>query len=294
MGALAGAPTVACGQDLEPRAYVNTPVGLNFLLAGYVYTQGNVGVDPSLHVTDLTIRTHGPVLAYVRTLDVWGRSGKLEVISPYAWLSGSAKVAGQERDREVSGFADPRMRFSVNLYGAPSLSMEQFSEYKQDLIVGASLQVSVPLGQYDSDKAVNIGTNRWSFKPELGFSKALGPMTLEVLPSVTIFTDNNDFFGGKHVAQDPIYSVQGHLIYRFDFGAWVALDSTYYAGGRTTVDDVRKDDRQENVRLGITVALPLDRHFSLKLYGSTGIYSRTGSTFDAAGIALQFRWGGGL
>jgi hypothetical protein len=293
MSALAAVPSVAWGQDLEPRAYANTPVGLNFLLASYFYTQGNVGTDPSLPIADFKIRTDGPILAYVRTLDVWGRSGKLDVILPYVWLSAKGKVAGQGREREVSGFADPRVRLSVNLYGAPSLSMEQFSQYKQDLIVGASLQVSAPGGQYDSDKLVNIGSNRWSFKPEVGLSKAVGPFTLELVPSVTV-TDNDNFFGGKHVAQDPIYAVQGHVIYRFGFGAWVGLDSTYYTGGRTTVDGARKDDRQENVRLGLTVAIPLDRHFSLKLYGSSGVYARTGSTFDAAGIVLQFRWGGGL
>jgi hypothetical protein len=294
IGTLAAAPGPASGQDLEPRAYANTPVGLNFALAGYFYTQGNVGTDASLPIKDFTVRTNGPITAYVRTLDVWGRSGKLDLIVPYAWLSAKATVAGQAREREVSGFADPRIRFSVNLYGAPALSLEQFAQYKQDLIVGTSLQVSAPGGQYDSDKLVNIGTNRWSFKPELGFSKALGPLTLELIPSVTFFTENNDFFGGKHLTQDPLFAVQGHLIYHFNFGAWVSLNSTYYTGGRTTVNDAQNDDWQENVRLGITVALPLNRHFSLKLYGSAGVYTRTGTNFDLAGIALQYRWGGGL
>jgi hypothetical protein len=294
LGALAAAHSVAYGQELEPRAYTNTPVGLNFALAGYFYTQGNVGTDASLPIKDFTVHTNGPIVAYVRTLDVWGRSAKLDLIVPYVWLSAKATVAGQGREREVSGFADPRVRFSVNLYGAPALSLEQFAQYKQDFIIGTSLQVSAPGGQYDSDKLVNIGTNRWSFKPELGFSKALGPLTLELLPSVIFFTDNNDFFGGKQLTQDPLFAVQGHLIYHFDFGAWASLNSTYYTGGRTTVDDVQNDDRQENVRLGITVALPLNRHFSLKLYGSAGVYTRTGSNFDLAGIALQYRWGGGL
>jgi hypothetical protein len=269
-------------------------VGLNFALAGYFYTQGNVGTDASVPIKDFTVRTNGPIVAYVRTLDVLGRSAKLDLIVPYVWLSAKATVAGQAREREVSGFADPRVRFSVNLYGAPALSLEQFAQYKQDLIIGTSLQVSAPGGQYDSDKLVNIGTNRWSFKPELGFSKALGPLTLELIPSVMFFTENNDFFGGNHVTQDPLFAVQGHLIYHFAFGAWASLNSTYYTGGRTIVNDVANDDRQENVRLGITLALPINRHFSLKLYGSAGVYTRTGSNFDLAGIAVQYRWGGGL
>ena len=284
----------AYGQDLEPRAYANTPVGLNFVLGGYAYTQGSVGPDASLPVTDFKIETHTSLLAYVRSLDVWGRSGKLDLIVPYSWLSASAKVVGQGREREVSGFADPRIRFSVNFYGAPALSLEEFSGYQQDLIVGASVLVSAPLGRYDSDKAVNIGTNRWSFKPELGISQALGPLTLELLSSVTFFTENNDFFGGHRLTQDPIFAVQGHLIYRFSFGPWAALDSTYYTGGGTSINGAKSDNRQENVRVGLTVAFPLDRHFSVKISGSTGVYSRTGADFDAAGIVLQYRWGGGF
>jgi hypothetical protein len=212
----------AYAQELEPRAYANTPVGLNFLIAGYAYSSGGVATDPSLPVQDAHLQIHSTVLAYARALNVWGKSGKVDVVLPYAWLSGSAEVAGQQREREVSGFVDPRLRFSVNLYGAPALSLEEFANYKQDLIVGASLQVGLPLGQYDSEKLVNIGTNRWSFKPELGLSKAWGPLTLEAAAGVTFYTTNDDFFGGKRRAQEPLYSLQGHLSYNFRPGLWAA------------------------------------------------------------------------
>ena len=181
----------------------------------------------------------------------------------------------------------------MNFYGAPALSLEQFAHYKQDLIIGTSLQVSAPGGQYDSDKLVNIGTNRWSFKPEFGISKALGPLTVELVPSVTLFTDNNDFFGGQHLAQDPLYAVQRTPRLLLRFRGLGRVEQHLLHGGRTTVNDVQNDDRQENVRLGITVALPLGRHFSLRLYGSSGVYTRTGTNFDAAGLALTYRWGGG-
>ncbi len=202
-------------QDLEPRAYANTPVGLNFLLAGYAYSEGGVATDPSVPLKDAHVQVHTAVLAYIRSLDVWGKSGKFDVILPYAWTSGSATFEGQPHQRDVSGFGDPRFRFSVNLYGAPALSLKEFADYKQDTIVGVSLLVSAPGGQYDSSKLLNIGTNRWSVKPELGISKALGPVTLELSTAVTFYTENDNFFGGRTLEQDPIYSVQGHLIYNF-------------------------------------------------------------------------------
>ena len=246
----------ARGQDLEPRTYSNIPVGLNFLIAGYGYSVGGVVTDPSFPLEDGDVQIHSTVLAYARAVDVWGTSGKFDVVLPFAWVSGTATFRGQPREREVSGLADPRFRFSVNLYGAPALSLQEFADYKQDLIIGASLQVSAPLGQYDSSKLLNIGTNRWSIKPELGVSKALGPLTLELDAGVTFYTNNDDFLNGMTLEQDPIYAVQGHLIYNFGAGVWGALDATYYTGGRTTVDGVKGNTLQENTRLGLTVALP--------------------------------------
>ena len=291
---LAAAGSSALAQELEPRSYANAPVGLNFLIAGYGYAAGGVTFDPSVPLTNAHVQTHGAVLAYVRALDFWGKSGKVDIVLPYAWVSGSAEVGGELRERSVSGPGDPRLRLSVNLLGAPALSPQEFAGYRQDLILGVSLQVWVPLGQYDGDFLVNIGTNRWAFKPELGISKALGRLTLELAAGVAFYTENSDFYGGVTRAQDPISSVQGHVIYAFGNGIWAALNGTYYAGGRTTTGGVEGDDLQTNSRLGLTVALPVNRRNSLKLYGSTGTSTRTGSDFDAVGVAWQFRWGGGL
>jgi len=284
----------ADAQELEPRAYTNTPVGLNFLIAGYAYSSGGVATDPTLPIKDAHLHIHSAILAYARSLNVLGTSGKVDVVLPYAWLSGSAEVVGQPREREVSGLADPRLRFSVNLYGAPALSVEEFTSYKQDLIVGASLQVGIPLGQYDSEKLVNLGTNRWSVKPELGISKAWGRLTIEASGGITFYTTNDDFFGGKSRSQEPIYSLQGHLSYNFSRGMWVGLDGTYYTGGRTTTDGVKDNNFQGNTRVGVTFALPVNRYNSIKLYASTGVSTRTGGNFDTLGIAWQYRWGGGF
>ena len=170
--------------EIEPRSYVNTPVGINFLLAGYAYSDGGLSTAGSSPIKDAQLTMNTEVLAYARTLDVWGKSGKFDVILPYSQLSGSAMVAGQPRERNVSGFNDPLFRFSVNFYGAPALSLQEFANYQQDVIIGASVQVSAPLGQYDKDKLVNLGNNRWFVKPDIGISKAWGALTLELSTGV--------------------------------------------------------------------------------------------------------------
>jgi len=204
--------------------------------------------------------------------------------------------------RESAGDRAPRLLQRAHrrelphrgLRGAPALTLKEFKEYEQDLIVGASLQVSVPSGQYDESKLVNIGTNRWSFKPEVGVSQALGPWTLEFQAAATLFTDNDDFFGGNERSQDPIYSLQSHAIYGFRSGIWGSLDVTYFTGGRTTLNGTLNEDLQQNWRVGGTLAFPVDVHNSIKLYASSGVSARTDNNYDLFGIAWQYRWGAGL
>lgn len=287
-------PLSVSATDIEPRTYANIPVGFNFLIAGYAYTKGNVSFAPSVPITNGKMVINTMVLAYVRSLDFWGKSGKLDVIIPEAWLSGEADVSGQPKSRQIGGFADPMFRLYVNLYGAPALSMKEFAKYKQDTIIGVSLAVTAPGGQYDPHKLVNIGTNRWSIKPEIGVSKAWGSLITEFAAGVFVYTDNNQPFQGNTLQQKPIYSLQGHMIYSFGKGIWGAIDANYYYGGRTLTDNTPADNYQQNFRVGATLALPVTRQNSIKLYGSTSVYSRTASFFDIIGIAWQYRWGEGL
>ena len=209
-------------------------------------------------------------------------------------LSGSADYAGQPVQRSIHGLANPAFRLSANLVGAPALTLQEFAAYRQDLIVGASVQVGVPLSQYDPTRLLNIGTNRWSVKPEVGVSKAIGNWTIEGQAAVTFFTDNDDFFGGSKRTQDPLVALQGHLIHSFRSGIWAAFDVTYFAGGRSTIDGVVKNDLQQNWRLGATLAIPVDRRNSIKFAASSGVSARTGNNFDLLAVAWQHRWGGGL
>lgn len=284
----------ASAQDIEPRSYSNAPIGVNFLVAGYAYTRGGVAFDPALPITDAQLHTSNGVLGYARVLDLWGRSGKVDVVVPYTSLAGSATYAGDPIDRVIHGMGDPMVRLSVNLLGAPSMGLREFAAYRQDVIVGASLRISVPWGQYDPARVVNLGTNRWIFRPEIGVSKASGPWTLEGKAAALVYTDNDDFYGGKRREQDPVYALSVHSIYGFPSGSWASFDAIYFAGGRSTVNGILSNDLQQNWRIGVTYSIPVDRHYSIKLYGSSGVSARTGNNFDLLGIAWQYRWGGGL
>ncbi len=283
----------ASAQDLEPRAYSNVPVGLNFLVVGYGYAEGDVSTDSSLPIEDAELRQHTALAAYSRSFDVLGRLAKIDLIAPYSWLSGSALVSGQRLERDVAGFNDPRLRLTYNFYGAPALSLDEWMRRSDDLVVGASLQGTIPAGQYDDDRVVNLGAHRWALKPEIGISKSWRRVSLELSAAATFFQDNDDFVGTTR-EQDPLYAFQAHAVYSLRRSVWIALDGTYYRGGRTTVDGVGNHDLQSNTRVGLTIALPVSARHSIKLYGSTGVSTRAGGDWDALGVAWQFRWGAGL
>ncbi len=283
-----------CAQTLEPRAYANAPVGMNFLLVGYQNSKGALLFDPAVPITDANAKIDMGLIAYVRTLDVAGKSAKAGVILPYASLYADGYLSGNFRTRDTDGLADPAFYFSMNFYGAPAVSIDEFRKYQQDTIIGFTLKLIPPLGAYESDKLINIGTNRWTFEPGLGISKALGKWTLEASAAADIYTDNNDFDNGKTRQQDPVYSTQLHVTYNFPHHIWAAVSATYYTGGRTTIEGVSNDDLQENWRTGFTLALPVNHYHSIKLYGSSGVSTRTGTNYDLLGVAWQYRWGGGI
>jgi len=284
----------AGAQQMEPRAYSNAPVGMNFLVAGYAYSTGGYSADPSLPLTNAHLTLQTPAAAYAHVLDIGGRSGKFDAIVVGGCVSGSAEFNGAPVSRDVCGLLDPAFRLSVNLYGAPALRLKEFGAYHQDVIVGASLQVQAPWGQYDPSRLVNLGNNRWAFRPEIGISKSFDPVTVELAAGAALFTNNGNFYGGKTREQDPVYTGQVHLIYQFRGGAWASLNGTYFTGGRTTVNGIENNDKLGNSRGGLTLALPVNRFDSVKLHASKGISTRTGADFQLLSVFWQHRWGGGL
>jgi len=284
----------ARAQTLEPRSYTNVPVDTNFLIAGYNHSSGDVAFDPAVPLTDAHLTTDSSILAFARSFGAWSKSAKFDVVAPIVSMYGDAIHDGERVSRDITGMGDPQFRVSMNFYGAPALDWQQFRDYHQDLILGASLAVTAPFGQYDDRRLVNIGANRWAIKPELGASKAIGPWLAELYGAVTFYTRNNDFLDGGYVELDPLYSTQFHVTRNFPNHVWVAFNANYYWGARATVNGRRTDTLQASSRFGLTLAVPVNRRNSIKLYGATGVWARTGSGSTNFGIAWQYRWGPGL
>ena len=279
---LAFAPINAYAQEIEARAYSNAPIGMNFLTGGLAQAKSG----------SYTLNTQALSLTHV--IDVAGQSGRLTLVLPYAELTGTGQVGSQTINASAEGLSDPLIKASVNLYGAPALTNSEFANYRQDLIIGASVAASIPWGQYNSNQMINVGANRSLIQPAMGVSQAVGPWRLELAGMATIYTSNTNFLGGNTLSQNPMYSTETHAIYYFQNTAWISADATYYMGGQSYVNGIPINGSQENWRFGSTLSYPIDKQNSIRLTGSKGVYSRTNTSYDALGISWQFRWGGGL
>ena len=282
----------ALAQDLEPRLYTNVPLGMNFVGAGYGYSEGNVLFDPTIPLENADIEIDGPVLGYGRSVRLGPFSGKVDGAIAHVCLDGSADYQGERVTRNVCGWSDARARVTVNFIGAPPLARREFASYRQDWVFGASLQMGLPVGDYDPARLVNIGANRASAKLEVGVSKNLEHWLLEISLADTLYEDNTSFYGGRVREQESIRSLQGHAVYRFSSGIWLAIDATRYRGGQTTTNGVPSNDLQSNDRLGLTASLPINAKQSVKLAASTGVSTRTGTDFDTVVAVWQYAWGG--
>ena len=279
-------------QELEPRALTNLPVGTNFVLFGYSYAQGNILLDPAIPIEDLDSKLHTFIGGYIRAIDFFGLSSKVDVLVPVADADWKGQLEGVDTARAVTGFGDPRARLSVNFVGAPALRGAEYAGWRQKTIIGASFQAIIPLGQYDPSKLLNLGSNRWTFRTQLGVSQVAGPWTFEAFVGAWFFTDNSDFFGGSKLEQRPLLVGKLHVIRSFARGWWLAADGGYGYGGRSTIGGVERETRISTFRFGLTFAAPLARQHTVRLTLGSGARVERGADFDAVSVSYQYRWGG--
>jgi hypothetical protein len=285
-------------QDLAPRAYIITPVHSNAVTLSYSFFDGSLTFDGTVPITGATARFNVSVFNYSHSLNFFGRSANLLLSLPY----GVGNFRGNVVDAEVlayrSGFLPASLRFSVNIKGGPAMNALEFSKWNQKTILGVSLRVVPLTGQYDPTKLINLGTNRWAFKPELGYSRRWGHWLLDGYGGAWFYTTNPEFFshnqfspGTNTQSQSPIGSFEGHVSYDFKPRLWVSFDGNYWFGGRTSLNGVQSPDTlQRNSRIGFTASIPLTSHQSVKLSYNNGAYIKYGGNFQNISIAWQYSW----
>ena len=281
--------SVAGGQDLVPGAYVPAPIGFNILTFYGGFSAGGVSFDPTLPVEDAKARIGSAAVSYGRTFGLFGRVASIGGVLPYAQGHIEGELLGQFLTRDLSGLTDPVGRFAINLFGAPAMTLKEFAAYRPRTLVGVSLTVLMPLGEYDESRYVNLGRNRWLFKPEVGISTTHGPWTIETDLGVTMSTANEHYVDDTTLEQAPIFAVQAHLTYRFKPALWIAMDANYWTGGRLTRDGVDALEQQGNSRMGVTAAIPFFSR-QLRVAYSFGAYTRLGSDFHSLGVSYSHAW----
>jgi hypothetical protein len=285
------AASVASAQDLTPRAYLITPAGSNAVTFVYSYNTGSVFVDPSLPVEGAKINFQVQALSYYRSYSLWGRSSNLTLLAPYILANGTGVVEGSRTQLYRSGLADGRIRLAINLKGGRAVPPREFASWHEKVLIGASLTVTAPTGQYDPARVVNGGANRWGFKPEIGFSRRWSQWVIDGYAGVWLFTANKAYFPGTRVrTQESVGAGEVHLTRYFKPRLWASLDGNFWAGGRSAVDGHRNQDRQRNSRAGITVAVPVTSHQSLKFSYARGAYVHIGGNYSTVSMGWQYSW----
>jgi hypothetical protein len=289
--ALAWPATFATAQELEPRAYAPLPTGTNFFVVSFARSTGSVLLDPSVPVTDVRATANALAVALGRSFDLFGRQALIVGALPYATAKATGKVQEASATVTRSGLADARFKLSVVLAGSDALGPAAFARQPRRPTFGVSLTFAAPTGQYDPMHLVNIGGNRWGYKPEAGLSYPRGKWTFELAGGAWFYLHNPEFFPGTALrTQEPIGSVQAHVGYSFRRDIWVALDGNWYAGGRTDINGVPKADFQRNSRVGLTFAMPLAKRQSLKFSYSAGATTTIGGDFDTVSVSYQYVW----
>lgn len=279
-------------QDLTPRAYLITPVASNAIILTYSHLRGGLDFAGAVPITGTDANASLPIVGYYRSVDLFGRSANFTVALPYGHGDFKGTTADVPNFTHLSGFLDAVVRLSVNLIGGAAMQPAEFVKWRQTMLLGASLTIVTPTGQYDPTRLINWGSNRWGFKPEIGYSQRWDHWVLDGYGGVWFFTTNSEFYPGQNArAQKPVAAFEAHLSYDFRPRVWVSVDANYWRGGETSVNGVgNRLTEQENSRIGVTASFPITRSQSLKFSYSTGAYIRYGGNYRSLSVAWQYGW----
>ena len=281
-------------QFTDPRYYGNSPVGVNQIELDYAYARANASIDTSLIVAGAKLSLNQGTVRYTRYFDIFHRTAWAQALVPIAGLYGS--LSGTNIDRSVVGAGDSGYEFAMLMWGGPALEVAQFASYKPSTSVGASITVTAPTGLYHGNKALNLGSDRWSFKPEIGISHPFGPKQKWVVDgyaNVSFFTDNTSYEGAEILRQQALPGLEGHVSYGFSSNLWIAFDTRYSFRGDTYVNGVDQRNGQQNLVLGSEMNVALSARNTLVLVFAKNLVHQNGPAYTGFSVKYVYSWGKG-
>ena len=282
-------------QDIEPRRWSHLPIGANFGGLGYGFSTGDITFNPVLRIEDGQFDLHTAAIQYIHSFELFGKSARFDLAQAYQTGTWEGRLNGAPASVDREGWADSTLRFAVNLVGAPPLSGKEFAAYNAattcENIVGLGLLVRLPTGEYFDDKLINLGSNRYTFTPQFGWVHNEGKWSTELSGSVNFTTDNDEFFNGKSLEEDPYFVGQAHVSYTFRPGLWLTASTGYGLGGESSVNSVPADDPKGNIGWGLSLGIPINRAMGFKLsYIGTRTQEDTGADTDTFSLGFSMMW----
>ncbi len=277
------------GQEVEPRRWNPLPLKANVLAVGYAHTSGDIIFDPLLQAEDVSVKVNSVVVSYVRPFKIGSKLARFDVVLPYTNATWKGLLGGVPTEIHRDGFSDPRLRFSLNLSGAPAGSRKELQEYYTthpvNTTIGVSLAITLPLGQYFEEKLINLGQNQLVFCPQVGLVHNWKKWSYELTGSALFYSKNPNFSNGKDKVLDPVFALQTHLIRSFKPGYWASVSLAYGLGGKSVVNRQPNNDERGDVQSGLAVGFPVIKNQGMKVFY---IHSETtkdlGSNLNVLGV----------
>ena len=282
-------------EDIEPRRWTSLPVGTTVLSVGAIRTDGDIAFDPVLEIEDATVESTTTVVSVIRAFDLLGQTARLDVRLPHKHSRWEGLLRGEPRSVDRRGPGDPRLRLSINFLGSPALRGREFQAYRAshpvNTTAGAALAVTLPLGEYQNDKLLNLGQNRFAITPQLGVVHTRGPWSYEVTGSVSFYTKNSEFLVDHTREQDPIFALQTHAVHTSPGGWWASLSAAYDWGGESAIDGVAKSDYREDLLYGVAAGFAIAPQATIQIaYVASRVQTAIGWDSDNFAIGCSFRF----
>ena len=292
-------PTLALG-GVPPRFYWKNLSGTNAVPLINQTMSGNVNpLDPAQVLSpNVDFEADITIAGYAKLLPMFDRAAMLAVLVPMGRVTSTATVAGRSVSETARGYGDPLIEFTINLIGPdPIRNIPDILRYEPNFSLDLLVDIGIPIGEYHKSQSINIGQNRFYTRIGTPIVWQLGPWvpgqrtTLEFLPNVYIYGDNDELNGSQNLETDPLYGLETHLTSDFTEHFWGSLDVVMVDGGKSTIDG-HSGESIESVGLGYTLGYQVNKNLQLTFaYMSTLDDNDPGDIqMDGILISLVFGW----